>query len=125
MSQFQKLKRRQQAHLLGYKTILEKVRHIDITHLNVVFPAGSFALYLKKKFNIPFIISENWTALLENTPTQLGTITKKIVQKTLDNANVLCPVSEDLKQAAAKEGLSFVDQKSEENWCALKFEKSN
>ena len=33
--------------------------------------------------------------------------------------------SEDLKQAAAKEGLSFVDQKSEENWCALKFEKSN
>ena len=33
--------------------------------------------------------------------------------------------SEDLKQAAAKEGLSFVDQKSEENWCALKFKKSN
>ncbi|TXB66910.1 glycosyltransferase [Vicingus serpentipes] len=100
--QFQKLKRRQEAHLLGYKTILEKVRHIDITHLNVVFPAGSFALYLKKKFNIPFIISENWTALLENTPTQLGTITKKIVQKTLDNADVLCPVSEDLKQALQK-----------------------
>lgn len=100
--QLQKLKRREQAHLLGYKTILEKVKHIDVTHLNVVFPAGSFALYLKKKFNIPYIISENWTALLETTPTQLGSITKKIVQKTLDNADVLCPVSDDLKQALQK-----------------------
>jgi ribosomal protein L11 methyltransferase len=33
--------------------------------------------------------------------------------------------SEDLKQAAMQEGLSFIDQKSEENWCALKFQKSN
>ena len=32
--------------------------------------------------------------------------------------------AEDLKQAAAQEGLSFVDQKSEENWCALKFMKN-
>ena len=32
--------------------------------------------------------------------------------------------AEDLKQAAAKVGFSFMDQKSEENWCALKFEKS-
>jgi ribosomal protein L11 methyltransferase len=32
---------------------------------------------------------------------------------------------EDLKHAAAQEGLSFIDQKSEENWCALKFKKSN
>jgi ribosomal protein L11 methyltransferase len=31
--------------------------------------------------------------------------------------------AEDLKQAAAKVGFSFIDQKSEENWCALKFEK--
>jgi L-malate glycosyltransferase len=97
-----KLKRRHQAHKIGFENIIKQVKQIDLTHLNVVFPAGSFALYLKKKFNIPFIISENWTALLENTPTQLGTITKKIVQKTLDNADALCPVSEDLKQALQK-----------------------
>jgi ribosomal protein L11 methyltransferase len=30
--------------------------------------------------------------------------------------------AEDLKQAAGEVGLSFIDQKSEENWCALKFE---
>tara|TARA_R110001592_G_scaffold333909_1_gene617994 strand:- start:1708 stop:2865 length:1158 start_codon:yes stop_codon:yes gene_type:complete len=102
LHQYRKLKRREQAHLLGYELILKKVKQIDLTHLNVVFPAGNFAFYLKKKFNIPYIISENWTALLESTPTQLGTITKKIVQKILDNADVLCPVSEDLKQALQK-----------------------
>jgi ribosomal protein L11 methylase PrmA len=29
---------------------------------------------------------------------------------------------EDLKQAAGEVGLTFISQKSEENWCALKFE---
>lgn len=97
-----KLKRRHQAHKIGFENIIKKVKHIDLIHLNVVFPAGNFALYLKKRFNIPYIISENWTALLESTPTQLGTITKNIVQKTLNNADVLCPVSDDLKQALQK-----------------------
>jgi ribosomal protein L11 methyltransferase len=31
--------------------------------------------------------------------------------------------SEDLKQAAADNGLTFHEQKSEENWCALKFQR--
>jgi ribosomal protein L11 methyltransferase len=31
--------------------------------------------------------------------------------------------AEDLKQAAAENGLTFSTQKSEENWCALKFLK--
>ena len=32
--------------------------------------------------------------------------------------------AEDLKQAAQELGLTFTEQKSEENWCALKFESS-
>ena len=32
--------------------------------------------------------------------------------------------AEDLKQAAGEVGLTFISQKSEENWCALKFESS-
>lgn len=102
LAQFRKLKRRHRAHLLGYQTILKKVKRIDITHLNVVFPAGNFAIYLKKKYKIPYILSENWTVLLDVNPIKMGRITKKMVQRTLDYADVLCPVSEDLKQALEK-----------------------
>jgi len=100
--QLQKLKRRHDSHWMGYQTILKQVDKIDVTHLNVVFPAGSFAVYLKQKFNIPFIISENWTVLLDVNPIQLNTVTKSMVKKTLKHADVLCPVSEDLKKALTK-----------------------
>ena len=100
--QLQKLNRRHKAHLKGYQTILKKVKKIDVTHLNVVFPAGSFAVYLKKKYKIPFIISENWTVLLDSNPIQLNSIAKSIVQRTLNYADVLCPVSNDLKKALMK-----------------------
>lgn len=99
LHQLLKLKRRHNAHLLGYKHLLKQVKKIDLTHLNVVFPAGSFALYLKKKYKIPYILSENWTVLLDSNPNKLGKIATQFVKKTLEHADVLCPVSEDLKLA--------------------------
>lgn len=99
VSHLQKLNRRHKAHLLGYNRMVEKLGKIDLTHLNVVFPAGNFALYLKKKYHIPYIISENWTGLLPSKKSSLPILIKKHVKKVFDNAAIICPVSEDLMNA--------------------------
>lgn len=99
LSHLKKLNVRHQAHLLGYNRIVEKIGKIDITHLNVVFPAGNFALYLKKRFNIPFMISENWTGLLPIAKQELPFYLKLFIAKIFNQAAVICPVSNDLMNA--------------------------
>lgn len=78
----------------------------DIIHLNVIFPAGLFALYFSKKYKIPFIISEHWTGYhfpqSSQTPAWKWRIQKLIAQK----ASFLCPVSEDLANSMRKLGFS-------------------
>lgn len=99
LAHLQKFKRRHQAHLLGYNRIFGKIGKIDVTHLNVVFPAGNFALYLKKRYQIPFIITEHWTALQKSFIKELPFLIKKMVTKTFNQASVICPVSADLMGA--------------------------
>lgn len=102
ISQLLKLKKRRVAHLLGYNKILNKIGAIDVCHLNIVYPSGDFALYLKNKFKIPYIISENWTSLHAPYYNSLNLMMKKLISTTFDNASVICPVSEDLKKSIQK-----------------------
>ena len=44
-----------------YKMIAEEYGSMDIVHLNVLMKAGLYALRLKKKYKLPFVLSENWT----------------------------------------------------------------
>jgi glycosyltransferase involved in cell wall biosynthesis len=93
---------RRKAHQIGYQKILEKTKKIDLTHLNICFPAGLFALYLKNKFNIPYIISENWTVLLDSDPTTFNPIEQFLVNRINQKADLLCPVSMDLQKALTR-----------------------
>ena len=94
-----KIRRRHQAYQLGLKLIKEKFPKIDITHLNVILPAGLFALYLKKQFKIPFIITEHSTTYLKISSIKHTFLEKIILKKVTRNAFKICPVSYDLKQA--------------------------
>jgi glycosyltransferase involved in cell wall biosynthesis len=100
--QLLKLRIRRKAHSLGFQEILKKANKIDFVHLNVCFPAGLFALHLKKKYKLPYIISENFTVLLDSDPLNFTTIEQYFVNKINRNADMLCPVSNDLKKALQK-----------------------
>ncbi len=73
----------------------------DIIHLNVVLPAGFFALRLKKLFNIPFIITEHSTEYHIKMKTRRLLVTKMICSQ----ASLICPVSENLKQTMQECGI--------------------
>mgnify|MGYP000574941533 CR=1 FL=1 len=102
LHQILKLLRRRKAHNLGFQTILKKAKKIDFVHLNVCFPAGIFALHLKKKYKIPYIISENFTVLLDSNATNFSPTEQYFVNKINRKADMLCPVSNDLKKALQK-----------------------
>jgi Glycosyltransferase len=96
---FQKLANYQKAHRIGYEVLEEKFGHFDVCHLNVFYPAGIFALYLKKKFQLPIIITEHWTKFLSINPTSFNLHEKYIISRVGQEASMICPVSHDLKNA--------------------------
>jgi len=90
----------------AFKKMLQKIGDFDVVHLNVLFPFGFFALYLKWFKNKNFIITEHWTdyhqPLVENISSTEIFISKIITK----NAKYICTVSEDLKKSMLKLGLS-------------------
>lgn len=96
---FQKLSNYKKAHRIGYETLIARFGFFDICHLNVFYPAGIFALYLKNKYQIPIVITEHWTKFLTINPATFNFHEKYIISKVGQAAAMICPVSEDLKNA--------------------------
>jgi glycosyltransferase involved in cell wall biosynthesis len=96
--------RRHKGYKLGLKLIKEKFPKIDITHLNVILPAGLFALYLQKKFKTPYIITEHSTIYLKISGLNYSFLEKILLKKVTKKASKICPVSYDLKEAMISSG---------------------
>jgi len=98
VSHLQKYLRNNQALKIGFKAVQEK-HNTELVHLNVTFPAGLFALRLKKKFKLPYIITEHWTIFLDSDPSAYPKFAKKAIKKILRQASIICPVSFDLARS--------------------------
>lgn len=82
-----------------YQQIAGEQGNPDIVHVQVAMKAGLLALYLKSKFNIPFIVTEHWSGYYKYcTPNVysgnwlLNRINKKVLQQT----KLLITVSDNL-----------------------------
>ena len=87
--------RRMKAYQLGFK----RVEKPDLVHGNVLHNNMLFAVYLKEKYKIPFVITEHWTALREINRVKLPFVQKIIAKYIGNNAVFLLPVSEDLRKS--------------------------
>lgn len=101
ISQLLKLKRYKRAFKIGLDQIERAQGKIDVTHLNVVFPLGIFALELKKKRNIPFVVTEHSTAY-HDPKTKFSPNQLRLIKKVLPKAAIILPVSYDLGMAIGK-----------------------
>lgn len=85
------------AFKLGYQQVESIFGQPDIVHLNITYPLGVWALHLKRRKNIPYVVTENSTGLHVGSdhtyPKHVLTLCKRILR----SASVLLPVSEDLK----------------------------
>ena len=85
-----------------FKKIYSKIDSIDVVHLNEIYPFGIFSLYLKKRFNKPYIISEHWTVYHQPQAKNISFFQKKISNLITKSAEYVCPVSNDLADSLKK-----------------------
>ncbi len=85
--------------LKAFKKAFAIIERPDIVHLNVLFPAGVFALYLKRKYKLPYIVTEHWSKFLADSDINFTNIELFLIKQIVRNAELICPVSENLKRA--------------------------
>jgi glycosyltransferase involved in cell wall biosynthesis len=77
----------------------------DLVHLNVLYPSGKQARWLRSKFDIPFIVTEHWTGYHEEHQVKLHPYQRIDMLKTARVASCICPVSQHLADAMFKWGI--------------------
>ncbi|MFT4205150.1 MAG: glycosyltransferase [Chitinophagaceae bacterium] len=78
---------------------LQQSSRPDIVHVHVAWRDGLVALWLKKRYNIPYVLTEHWTLYHINNGRdfqQKNFFFKFFVKKILQNATVVLPVSSQL-----------------------------
>ncbi|NBW71935.1 MAG: glycosyltransferase [Flavobacteriia bacterium] len=81
----------------GYKTVKSIIGKPDLIHLNITYPLGIWAFYLKWRKDIPYVITENATGLHVGTDHSYPKIILSLCKFIVRRASILLPVSEDLK----------------------------
>lgn len=82
-------------------------KKFDLVHLNIAYPAGLFALWLKEKRNINYVLTEQWTGYLsiKGDYTKLNYLQRWQHKKIFKNASQVFPVSSHLGEALIKHDL--------------------
>ena len=93
--------RRMKAYKIGFS----KMQKPELVHANVLHNNMLFAVYLKKKYKIPFVISEHWTALQEENLGRTSANIKRIAKFIAKHADYIFPVSENLKNSLKMLGI--------------------
>lgn len=72
----------------------------DVVHLHVAYPAGPAAVAWAKKWGVPVVLTEHWTAYQD-----FGAVPwwrRRVIRDVVKRADAVCPVSADLGAAMAK-----------------------
>lgn len=88
-------------HYLAFKKAYGIVRDEfgkpDIVHLNIVYPLGIWAFWLKKRYKIPYVITENSSGFHLKSEHAYPKSVLRICKKILKNADYILPVSANLR----------------------------
>lgn len=84
---------------LAYSEGIRQVNKPDLIHANIAQNQMLFALYLKIRFKIPFVISEHWSGLLPENFPKLSLVKKRIARLIYQQSSYFLPVSKRLKES--------------------------
>ena len=90
------------AFIKGYKAAQTIIGKPDLIHLNITYPLGIWALYLKLTQKIPYVVTENATGLHVGTDHSYPKTILFLCKIILKRASILLPVSADLKSYMKK-----------------------
>lgn len=81
--------RRMKAYFKGFRMMQKP----DLVHANILQKSMMFAVFLKKKYQIPFVISEHWSGFLPVNRLKLSFGEKFLAKTIAKNAAFVLPVS--------------------------------
>jgi glycosyltransferase involved in cell wall biosynthesis len=88
-----------------YISTTKTIKYFDVVHVNIAFPSGLIALYLKWFKNKNYIISEHWSKYQYPLNKSIGILEKFITKIIVKNASFICPVTNHLQQEMISFGL--------------------
>ena len=87
-----------------YFLIKQKELQFDVVHMNIMYPGVWQAIYLKCKYKLPFIVSENWHGFQDLSNYSISFLKKLMLKSAFKNAHAICPVSHQLKDGIINGG---------------------
>ncbi len=101
--------RRMQAYKKGFS----KLNKPDLVHANVLQNNMFFAVYLKNKYKIPFVVTEHWSGFLQINRHRLSKLQLFTAKRIAEKASFLLPVSQylskDLKTAGIQTKIEVIE----------------
>ena len=86
----------------GYQRVFELIGKPEIVHLNIVYPLGIWALWLKWRYKIPYIITENSSGFHVDSDHAYPSPILKLSKLVIRNAAFVLPVSQNLMNSMRK-----------------------
>tara|TARA_B110000879_G_scaffold184696_1_gene244508 strand:+ start:1881 stop:3005 length:1125 start_codon:yes stop_codon:yes gene_type:complete len=86
------------AFLKGFQFLKKKNKlKFDIVHMNIMHPGIWQALYLKWRYKIPYVVSENWHGFQDLKKYNLSFLEMKLIQFGFRFSSSIAPVSHQLR----------------------------
>lgn len=96
----------------AYKNGFVRMQKPDLVHANIMQLSMLFAVYLKKRFGIPFVITEHWSGFLKMNRSTLSGLQFYFAKFISKNASYVLPVSNfllnDLKEMGFQSRMEIV-----------------
>jgi len=85
------------AQSIAYRELKTEMGKPDIVHVHVLLRSCLFALSLKRKHKIPFVITEHWSGFDPTSNYSIGRLKRVCIKNVLPQAAAITTVSEYLK----------------------------
>jgi glycosyltransferase involved in cell wall biosynthesis len=92
------------------KKYIERNGLPDIVHVHVPMKAGIIGLWVKKKYKVPYIVTEHWTIYNSNDDDAYESrsfVFRKFTRTIFENSKLFLPVSENLGEVICKKVISI------------------
>ena len=92
-------------YFTAFKKLIKKIDHYDLVHLNILYPFGIIAIYLKLFHRKKFIITEHWSDYQYPLNKHIGFIEHQASKIISKKACYIAPVTKHLAQHMQNFGL--------------------
>lgn len=106
-----KIRRFLKGYRKGFNKLFKSWGKPDVVHANVFMRNAFMGYYLKKRYGIPYVVSEHWSRYLPENMSYSGKVRRKITEKISAEAECVMPVSTTLKLAMKDQGLAGANYK--------------